>query len=133
MVWVTIDVTIGYLDWSSPGQGHQNGRVSVSPTLFPASFRFTWARVKIDGITRKVLEVLNNTCISKDLWSNGSSLSSTMSMHHHEEEKKPWGDWITTNVDPFLLLSQKFVNWILVSAKANIRELGNYSLESLTI
>jgi len=68
IVLSTIDVPIGSIDSSSPGQCHENSCVLVSPALFPAM-------LKLNGSTWKSVEVLQRTSFGEDLWLEVSSLS----------------------------------------------------------
>jgi len=79
LVISTIDVTIGSMDWSSPGLCHENIWVLFSTTIYPVMLGSTEAMVKLKGWTRKSAEALERSVIGKDWWPEVTSSLSSVS------------------------------------------------------
>jgi hypothetical protein len=121
IVILTIDVTFGRINSSSPGYNHDISGLLCSPTHFLAMSRSTLTIVQLHSFATTWVNTSKYSFIGQDL-SHGVSalLSSSVSRHHHIAHQKFWCNEIYSNVDEFPLHSRVVINPVLPSVEANL-------------
>jgi hypothetical protein len=124
-----IDVTIRSCDSASAVWCLDNSCVLFSPTHLSAMLGSTKVMVRLNGSTRKSVEVSQPTCSRDNLRGKVCSFSSSGTANHQEDQKKHWGIQIHTSMHMFPLLSWGVFKPNRPSVKANLCNLAHWSIE----